>query len=171
MKKYIVAAFLCLLLCAQATAQENRGLSLNAIVEYGSLSYSVRGLGGESDAFTAIGLQVAHSLTTSWDLVYGLSYAWGRDNSNRRQWRIPTLARFHFLNYFFVEGGLYFVQTDQGNLRDKFLFGPGFGVGAAYTFSSGWKVSLRPSAYWAGLFAKEYSLSQGGVELGIGYKF
>jgi hypothetical protein len=52
------------------------------------------------------------------------------------------------------------------------MLGPGLGIGAAYTFSSGWKLFLYPSMRWSQFFAdRNRRLVQGGVAVGVGYQF
>ncbi|MDR0974042.1 MAG: outer membrane beta-barrel protein [Prevotellaceae bacterium] len=187
MKKYIVTALLCLLFCSQATAQENRGLSLNAIFDYGELDYGSKqimsgGGGGIEDTYTGIGIQVTKQVSARWDIVTGFYYSWAEGTGTTEHipfesWKttvkvytVPVLMRVHFWKYFFADGGLYLNALKEMQSATAFPCGVEIGIGTAYTFASGIRVSARPSFRWAMIGTKN-NLIQGGVEFGIGYQF
>ena len=113
---------------------------------------------------------------------------------------IPAQMKFHFGKYFYINGGLlfnilartsdemmpppYITLTNKLNL----LLGCGLGVGFEYGFSSGITLSFNPYFTWNGIenvndgesFLKFLQKSgnipgarylQGGISLGVGYKF
>ena len=111
---------------------------------------------------------------------------------------IPAQMKYHFGKYFYVNGGLLFnllartsdeTWTHGASTNKLNLFlGCGLGVGFAYEFSSGITLSFNPYFTWNGIenvndgesflkfLQKTGNISgarylQGGVCVGVGYKF
>ena len=108
---------------------------------------------------------------------------------------IPVQLKYHFVRFFYLNGGMFFnilaktsedwtVKSRDGEYRAThnlgMLLGCGVGVGFEYEFGSGIIVSLNPyfrlngiggvgSFYFTQLTG--YQFLQGGINLGIGYKF
>ena len=108
---------------------------------------------------------------------------------------IPVQLKYYFGKYFYLNGGMFFnvlaktsedwtVASRDGEYRAThnlgMLLGCGFGVGFEHEISSGFVFSLNPYVRWNGIggigsfyFTQltGYCFLQGGVSLGVGYKF
>lgn len=108
---------------------------------------------------------------------------------------VPVQMKYHFGKSFYLNGGMFFnilAKTSQdivtksrdGEYRSTnnvgMLLGCGFGVGFEHEFDSGIVFSLNPYVRWNGIGgigsfyftqSTNYRFLQGGVNLGIGYKF
>ncbi|MDR0974015.1 MAG: PorT family protein [Prevotellaceae bacterium] len=188
MKKYIVAAFLCLLLCAQATAQEKRSFTIRITPEIGGMELTNNEDGSSVEmnpSFVGVGIQANLPVARNWDVVAGLSYVRAKGNaytgtseslsvesSKLTGLTAPVLVRFHFLKYAFVDGGIYLSNLENSSGEHKFIAGPDIGFGVAYTFPTGLLFSIRPNVRYLSWFADtDLKLKQFAVEFGIGYQF
>jgi hypothetical protein len=109
---------------------------------------------------------------------------------------IPVQLKYRFLKYIYLNGGIYFhllgksrddfwAQDENGEYKKLphtgMKFGYGFGVGYEHEFNSGILLSINPNIRWNGTgklkgltdeaFTYTYTLFQGGVSIGVGYKF
>ena len=108
---------------------------------------------------------------------------------------IPVQLKYHFGKFFYLNGGLFFnilaktsedwsVKSRDGEYRTThnlgMLLGCGFGVGFEHEIASGFVLSLNPYVRWNGVGGMGsfyftqltgFWFLQGGVSLGVGYKF
>jgi len=169
------------------------------------------GAGYDVKYYYGIGLDYSRILSKHWDVCSGIEYTYSdmtttpapgldleQGKDNLKVVTIPAQVKFHFLKYFFVNGGLFFNVTSRmgqdswygGSMTNKLnmFLGCGLGVGFQYEFNPGIVLSLNLSDRWNGLenikdgnsFLKflqvkgnipGYRFFQEGVSLGIGYKF
>lgn len=104
---------------------------------------------------------------------------------------IPVQLKYHFGRFMYLNGGMllnitakeqmnnFWTLLDQKN-NVALLLGVGLGIGFDYEFNSGITLSINPYARYNGIgkavslqseSLEHYKYIQGGVRLGIGYKF
>jgi len=122
---------------------------------------------------------------THWDFSTGLSYVFRRKihPDAIRMVTIPVELKYHLGKLFFINGGMMMNISDKtphypmSKERFELFFGFGLGVGIEYEFSSGFTLSLNPSARYYGKLDDELftymrrPFLHSGVNIGAGYKF
>lgn len=92
---------------------------------------------------------------------------------------VPVSARFHFLNYFYAQGGLLFDIdiSDKEDIDRQTGIGATLGLGAQYDFKNGISIFANPYLRDHGLFAFKTKrglfsndmIGEAGVKLGVLY--
>lgn len=166
-------------------------------IAFGSGLYGIpfaKGANNNVKYFYSIGLDYVRVLSNHWDLCSGFEYTYTHmtvtytglpERTPYKEYltflTLPVLLKYHFGKMVYLTGGPVFYlskKSHDGHYAPYRSYGSGFvfGIGFEHEFSSGVMLSLNPYARWnrmgGGLIGRNhYSFLQGGVSLGIGYKF
>jgi hypothetical protein len=88
---------------------------------------------------------------------------------------IPAQAKYRFLKYFFLNGGLQLTiapKASNGFFDNNICFAPGatLGIGVEYVLKNHLVFSLNPVCEWNGLLPG-FQLLHSGINFKIGYQF
>ena len=192
-----ILTFLCFLSFCHAFAQDNKMNNIGFFLGFGSSQVVHTSLdGGPSfDGKSSLHYGLSYSKYINRNLAFETAISYLETEIERQAGAIPNIGlsqkkqlplelvnlraglKFSFLRFLFVNGGLLLDFEVENEIIDHQTgIGLGVGIGAEYIFTSGLNIFVNPYLNQHAIlpFQKEsyhQRLMDGGIRLGVGYRF